>query len=91
MMNIKGNVLTDKGVVKAGARKALVDYVAKNPNIFATAERNENGTYTVDVTDDNGNTIYINFEVTVSTMNAGLRAPRKSKAKATAPTTFDVE
>lgn len=83
MMTVKGNVLTETGAVKAGARKALAGYVNEHRDIFAGAVRNENGTYSVAVKDGEGHTVYVNFEVTVSTMCAGDRAKRKSRAKAT--------
>ena len=91
MMKINGNVLTDTGAVKATARKTMAKYVADNRNIFASAVLNENGTYSVAVKDEAGHTVYVNFEVTVSTMNAGDRAKRKAKAKATKADTFEIE
>ena len=80
-MKINANVLTETGAVKAGARKALADYVNTHRDIFAGAVRNDNGTYSVAVEDGAGNVVYINFEVTVSTMCAADRAKRKSRAK----------
>lgn len=90
-MRIKGNVLTESGVVKATARKTMAAYVANHRNIFASAVANDNGTYSVAVKDEAGNTVYINFEVTVSAMNAADRAKRKAKAKAKATEEFEVE
>lgn len=84
MMTVKGNVLTETGAVKAGARKALAGYVNEHRNIFEGAIRNENGTYSVEVQDSEGNVVYINFEVTVSAMCAGDRAKRKPRTKAVA-------
>ena len=81
MIKLNGNVLTEKGQVKANARKTLVDYVAKHPEVFCESERNDNGTYSIEVNDSEQNVIYVNFEITVSTMNAGDRAKRKSKSK----------
>ena len=80
-MKINGNVLTESGVVKTQARKVLADYVNNHREIFKQATKNENGTYSLQVTDENENIIYINFEVTVSTLNANDRAKRKSRAK----------
>lgn len=92
IMTIKGNVLTEKGLVKANARKALADYVATHREVFGKAERNANGTYSVAIKDESGNVVYINFEVTVSTMCAGDRAKKKTKAKtAENVEAFDVE
>ena len=81
IMKINGNVLTETKQVKANARKALATYVANNRSIFETAVKNENGTYSIAVADEANNTVYINFEVTVSTLNASDRAKRKSRAK----------
>ena len=92
MMTVKGNVLTETGAVKAGARKAIAAYVEGNRNLFAEATKNDNGTYSVAMTDEAGHTVYINFEVTVSTMCAADRAKRKPRAKATAQAeAFEVE
>ena len=81
MMKINGNILTETGLVKTQARKTLATYVANNRNIFEKATLNENGTYSIQVQDSNGNVAYINFEVTISTLNANDRAKRKSRAK----------
>ena len=91
MMKINGNVLTDTGAVKATARKTIATYVANHRDIFASAVLNDNGTYSVAVKDEAGNVVYVNFEVTVSTMNAGDRAKRKTKAKAPKADTFEIE
>lgn len=81
-MVLNGNALTEKGMVKAGARKALTEFVNANREVFANAVRNDNGTYSLAVNDSEGNVVFVNFEVTVSTMNAGDRAKRKSKSRA---------
>ena len=91
-MKINGNVLTENGVVKAQARKVLADYVNNHREIFNQATRNENGTYSLQVKDENNNVIYINFEVTVSTLCASDRAKRKSRAKKeTATDTYEID
>lgn len=91
-MKINGNVLTENGVVKTQARKVLADYVNNHREIFNQATKNENGTYSLQVTDENENIIYINFEVTVSTLNANDRAKRKSRAKKeTATETYEID
>lgn len=84
-------IVNEKGNVKAEARKAIVAYVDTHRNVFADAIRNDNGTYSVAVTDSNGNVVYINFDITVSTKNAGERAEKKSTRKAKEVETFDIE
>ena len=84
-------IVNEKGNVKAEARKAIVAYVDTHHNVFADAIRNDNGTYSVAVTDSNGNVVYINFDITVSTKNAGERAEKKSTRKVKEVETFDIE
>ena len=82
MMNLKNVAITEKGNVKPAVRKALIDYVAENPEVFGEAERVEGkNVFTLEVGDIDGNVIYINFDVTVSNKAAADRAPRKAKAK----------
>lgn len=90
-MRVKNVVLNEKGNVKAEARKALVAYVDSNRDVFANAVKNDNGTYTVTVVDGAGNTVYVNFDVTVSTKNAADRAEKKATKKAKVAETFDIE
>ena len=52
---------------------------------------NENGTYSVAVVDGAGNTVYVNFDVTVSTKNAADRSEKKTVKKAKVAETFDIE
>ena len=90
-MRVKNVVLNEKGNVKAEARKALVAYVDSNRDVFANAVKNDNGTYSVAVVDGAGNTVYVNFAVTVSTKNAADRAEKKATKKAKVAEVFDVE
>ena len=81
-MKIKSVALTDKGQVKPAVRKAIVDHIAANPSAFASAVRVDGkNVFTMQVTDANGNVVFVNFDVTVSTKAAADRAPRKPKAK----------
>lgn len=84
-------IVNEKGNVKAEARKAIVAYVDTHRNVFAEAVKNDNGTYSVAVTDTEGNTVYVNFDVTVSTKNAADRAEKKSTRKVKEAETFDIE
>lgn len=83
-MKIKSIALTEKGVVKTAVRKALADHVAKNQGVvFANARKVEDKSiYYIEVEDANGNVVYINFDVTVSTKAPFERAERKPRAKA---------
>lgn len=90
-MRVNNVVLNEKGNVKTEARKALVAYVDAHRNVFANATRNDNGTYSVAVVDSAGNTVYVNFEVTVSNKNAADRAEKKTVRKAKVAETFDLE
>lgn len=90
-MRVKNVVLNEKGNVKAEARKALVAYVDSNRDVFANAVKNDNGTYSVAVVDGAGNTVYVNFDVTVSTKNAADRAEKKATRKAKVAEDFDIE
>lgn len=83
MKQIKAVAITEKGAVKPNVRKALVEQVAKNRNIFAEAlQVDDKGQFYVEVRDGEGQTFYINFEVTVSANCIANRAPKKTKAKA---------
>ena len=90
-MRIKSVALTEKGQVKPVARKAIVNHIAANPNLFAHATRvGDKGVFTMEVTDAAGNVIFVNFDVTVSTKAAADRAERKPRAKAEAADSADV-
>ena len=90
-MRMTNVIVNEKGNVKAEARKAIVAYVDTHRNVFAEAVKNDNGTYSVAVTDTEGNTVYVNFDVTVSTKNAADRAEKKSTRKVKEAETFDIE
>ena len=78
------HALTDKGNIKNDVRKAIAGYVAKHQDtIFAKAEKvADKNVYFVEVHDADGNVIYVNFDVTVSTKAPFDRAERKPRAKA---------
>ena len=78
------HALTDKGNIKNDVRKAIAGYVAKHQDtIFAKAEKvADKNVYFVEVHDADGNIIYVNFDVTVSTKAPFDRAERKPRAKA---------
>jgi chloramphenicol 3-O-phosphotransferase len=90
-MRMTNVIVNEKGNVKAEARKAIVAYVDTHRNVFADAVKNDNGTYSVAVVDGAGNTVYVNFDVTVSTKNAADRAEKKSTRKVKEAEAFDIE
>lgn len=63
-------------------------FVMKDPvNAMTKAEPVDGkNTFTIPVTDVDGNTVYINFDVTVSAKNPADRAERTRKPKAKAET-----
>lgn len=70
IMNIKAVALTEKGAVKPAVRKAIVEKIAKNPELFAEATKVGPSLYTLTATDSNGDNIYINFKISVGTLSA---------------------
>jgi hypothetical protein len=90
-MKMTNVIVNEKGNIKTEARKAIVNYVDNHRDIFATATKNANGTYTVPVTDEAGNVAYINFTVTVGTKNAADRAEKKATKKEKVAEVFDIE
>lgn len=92
-MKIKTVALTEKGVVKTAVRKSLGAYVEKHQaDIFAKATKVEGkNVYFLEVQDAEGNTIYVNFDVTVTTKAPYDRAERKPRSKASAKDNSAVE
>lgn len=90
MFNVKGIAMNEKGNVKAAARKAIADYVAENRDVFAKAEAVKNG-YVAEFVDEDGNVVYVNFEVSVSNKSIADRAEKVHKAKAPVAENFDIE
>lgn len=78
-MKITNVIVNEKGNVKASARKAIIEYVTGNRVVFAEATLNSNGTYSLPIVDSEGNVVYVNFSVSVSTKNAADRAKRVRK------------
>lgn len=90
-MTITNTILNEKGNIKSEARKTIAAYVDNHRDIFATAVKNANGTYTVPVTDEAGNVAYINFTVTVGTKSAADRAEKKATKKEKVAEDFTIE
>lgn len=88
-MRMKNTVaLNEKGNLKPAVRTQLAAYVAKHADtVFAKAEKVEGkNVYFIPVEDAEGNTVYINFDVTVSTKAPFDRAEKKRSPKAKAST-----
>lgn len=90
MKRLNGNALTEKGMIKTAARKTLMECIDTDRNMFAEATRNANGTYSIAIEDASGNTIYINFEISISAKNAADRAARKTTRKAKEAESFEL-
>ena len=83
MIRIKTSALTEKGQVRPAVRQAIVEKVANDRNLFASAVRVDNkGQFYIEVADSNNNIIYVNFEITVSANCIADRAPKARKPKA---------
>ena len=83
MIRIKTNALTEKGQVRPAVRQAIVEKIANDRNLFASAVRVDNkGQFYIEVADSNNNIIYVNFEITVSANCIADRAPKARKPKA---------
>ena len=80
-MKITNVIVNEKGNIKASARKVIVEYVAGNRLVFAEATLNSNGTYSLPIVDSEGNVVYVNFDVSVSTKNAADRAKKAHKTE----------
>lgn len=84
-------LLTEKGKVKANIREQLVKAVGLKRDLFAKAEKVENGVFEIPVHNAEGNqVVYIRFEVKVSEKSATDLAPKTKKSKAQ-PQEIEVE
>ena len=83
MIKVKTVALTEKGQVKPDVRKEVANLVATNRDLFTSAEKVDGKMlFTLPIEDVDGNTFYVNYEVTVSNKPAAERAVRKSTPKA---------
>lgn len=80
-MKINGQIFTDKGNIKPEARKQLLASIASNPAILGTAEHVKDNTYTIPV-DCGERTVYVNVDLTISTIHPADRKPATKKSKA---------
>lgn len=81
-MTIKGNFLTEKGQLKSAARATILAGIAENPAILGTAEQVNAKCFTLPVVDSEGNTAYVNIDLSVSTIHPADRKVPEKKAKA---------
>jgi hypothetical protein len=91
-MKINVNALTEKGVLKPLVRKQIAEYVSKNRGLFAKATKiADKNTYSIEITDADGNIIYIAFDVVVTEKNPANRSRKKPSAKASEAIEFEFE
>lgn len=91
-MRVKTVALNEKGNLKPLVRKAIVEHVCAHPEVFAEAEKvADKNAFVLQVLDAEDNVIYVNFDVSVSTLPASDRAVRKVKAKTSANDPVEVE
>ena len=80
-MKINGNVLTEKGNLKPEARKQILATIAGNPAILGTAEKVNDKVFTLPVECEDG-AVYVNIDLSVSTLHPADRKAPEKKAKA---------
>lgn len=92
-MKVSVNALTEKGQIKPAVRTKVAAFVDSNRELFAEATKIEGkNSYVLPVLDAEGNTFYVNFDVTISNKSAADRVERKSTPKRAAePETIDIE
>lgn len=91
-MRVKTVALNEKGNLKPAVRKAIVEHVCAHPEVFMEAKKaDDKNVFVLEVLDADNNAIYVNFDVSVSTLPATDRAVRKAKAKAPANDPVEVE
>lgn len=92
-MKLNGNMLTEKGNLKPQARTQVLEFIANNVGILGTATQAKgNNVYSIEVTDSEGNTAYVNIDVSVSTVHpADRKVPAKKAPVAKATETFSIE
>lgn len=81
-MTVKGNFLTEKGLLKSQARAVILANIASNPAILGTAEMVNAKCFTLPVQDTEGNTAFVNIDLSVSTIHPADRKEPTKKAKA---------
>jgi hypothetical protein len=80
-MKINANVLTEKGNLKPEARKAILANIVANPAILGTASMVTDKVFTLPVECEDG-TVYVNIDLSVSTLHPADRKAPEKKAKA---------
>ena len=84
-MKLNGNFLTEKGGLKSAARTTILANIASNLAILGTAEPvgDKHNVYSLPVYDSEGNTAYVNIDLSVSTIHPSERKVPEKKAKET--------
>lgn len=81
MLTIKATALTEKGAIKPAVRTTVAAHVAAHPELFAEATKLDGkNIYVLECKDADGNSLYVNFDVTVSAKSAADRAGKKPSA-----------
>lgn len=80
-MTINGNILNEKGNLKPAARTAILEAIAANPALLGTATPVKANVYSLPISDSEGNTVYVNIDLSVSTLYAGDRKEPAKKVK----------
>lgn len=85
-MKINGQIFTEKGNIRPDARKQILASVATNPALLGTADHVKDNIYTIPVESGEG-TVYINIDLTVSTIHPSDRkvSVKKTKVEAVNP------
>lgn len=92
-MKLSGNILTEKGNLKPAARTQVLEYVSSNPAILGTATlaKGQN-VYAIEINDAEGNTAYLNIDLSVSTVYpTDRKVPAKKASVAKEVETFTIE
>lgn len=90
MLKLRTNALTEKGIVRTSVRNAVISKVAHERDMFAKAIQVDNkGQFYIEVEDEKGETIYINFAVTVSRTCISESAQKVRKVRPQAPVEFE--
>lgn len=92
-MRLSGNILTEKGNLKPAARAQVLDYVKGNPSILGTAQLAKgSNVYVIEICDAEGNTAYLNIDLSVSTVYpTDRKVPAKKALVAHETETFTIE
>ena len=84
MAKISGNVLTEKGVLKARVRNAIADKEIKafeNNNLLNYSKTEKGAIMFKEYVDESGNKVYATYTLTISLTNPNKATTKSNKAK----------